>query len=89
MSKTPLANIPAPETIESLKEVITKLQAELQQRYTELAIIQKHVLEGGSEDAASEAAKRSAAEVQLEAIKKSTSWRITAPLRRVRKRLPL
>lgn len=89
MSKTPLADIPHPETIESLKEVITKLQAELQQRYTELAIMQKHVLEGGSEDAASEAAKLRVVEAQLEAIKKSTSWRITAPLRRVRKGLPV
>ena len=72
------------ETTECLQQQVAALKAELHIRYQELAIMQRRVIEHApAADNSTVIAKYLAIEVQLNEMKKSTSWRITSPLRKV------
>ena len=81
-----MRNIKTPnsETTECQQQQVAALKTELHIRYQELAIMQRRVMEyAPAADNSAALAKYRAIEVKLEEMKKSTSWRITSPLRKV------
>jgi hypothetical protein len=73
--------------------LVATLRADLITRYDELAVMQRIVLELEADLAASRARERAsslackAVQKRIEYMEKSTSWRITAPLRAIFRRL--